>query len=164
MSQRKKHVLRIVRKAPIIIIVSFILLSSLALESVMARMVAVRHDDVNMRSGPGLEKKILWKLSAGFPLKVLKKSGKWLKVKDFEGTVGWVHKKVVNRSGHMIVKAQKKSQGRINIRSKPSTKAGIVAKAYYGVVFKTLKQRKGWVKVRHGKVTGWIKRSLLWGF
>ena len=164
MSQRKKHVLRIVKKAPVIILISFILSSSLALESVMAKMVAVRNDNVNMRSGPGLKKKVLWKLSAGFPLKILKRSGKWLKVKDFEGSVGWVHKNVVNNSGHMIVKVQKKTQGKINIRSKPSTRGKIVAKAYYGVVFKTLEQRKGWVKVRHGKVTGWIKRSLLWGF
>ncbi|XCN75058.1 MAG: SH3 domain-containing protein [Candidatus Electrothrix aestuarii] len=164
MSQRKKQALRIAKKASMIIMISCILLSSFALESAVARMVAVRNDNVNMRSGPGLKKKVLWKLSAGFPLKVVKRSGKWLKVKDFEGTVGWVHKNVVNRSGHMIVKAQKKSQGKINIRSKPSTRSKIVAKAYYGVVFRTLKKQKGWVKVQHGKVTGWIKRSLLWGF
>ncbi|MCI5132065.1 MAG: peptide-binding protein [Candidatus Electrothrix sp. EH2] len=146
-------------------IMSFVFLSTLvAAESVAAKMVAVKNNNVNMRSGPGLNKKVLWKLSAGFPLKVLKKSGNWLKVKDFEGSVGWVHKNVVNRSGHMIVKAQKNTKGKINIRSKPSTRSKIVAKAYYGVVFKTLQQKRGWAKVRHNKVTGWVKRSLLWGF
>jgi SH3-like domain-containing protein len=40
-----------------------------------------------------------------------------------------------------------------------------VAKAHYGVVFKTLKKKSGWVKVQHEKgVTGWVKRSLLWGY
>ena len=152
-------------KFSLLILMSFVFLSSVvAAESVAARMVAVKNNNVNMRSGPGLKKKVLWKLSTGFPLKVLKKSGKWLKVKDFEGTVGWVHKDVVNRTGHMIVKAQKNTNGKINIRSKPSTKSKVVAKAYYGVVFRTLQQQKEWVKVRHNTVTGWVKRSLLWGF
>ncbi|MCI5132247.1 MAG: peptide-binding protein [Candidatus Electrothrix sp. EH2] len=142
----------------------FILLSSLTAGSVMARMVAVKNNNVNMRSGPSLKKKVLWKLGTGFPLKVTKKKGDWLQVKDFEGSVGWVHKNTVNRTGHMIVKAQKKNKGKINIRHKPDTGSKIVAKAYYGVVFTTLGQKKGWVKVRHKNVTGWIKRSLLWGF
>ena len=142
----------------------FLLLSGLTAGPVMARMVAVKNDNVNMRSGPSLDKKILWKLGIGFPLKVTGKKGDWLKVQDFEGTVGWVHKDTVNRSGHMIVKAQRKSKGKINIRNKPDTGGRIVAKAYYGVVFETLEQKKDWVKVRHKDVTGWIKRSLLWGF
>lgn len=156
--------LNTMKKNIFIILFIFVLLSSLTAGTVMARMVAVKNDDVNMRSGPSLNKEVIWKLGIGFPLKVVKKSGNWLKVKDFEGTVGWVHKDVVDRSGHMIVKAQKKNKGKINIRNKPDTKSKVIAKAYYGVVFKTLEQRKGWVKVQHGDLTGWIKRSLLWGF
>ncbi len=152
------------KKNTFIILFIFVLLNSLTAESTIAKMVAVKNDNVNMRSGPSLNKKVIWKLGVGFPLKILKKKGKWIQVKDFEGTVGWVHKDVVSRSGHMIVKAQKKNKGKINIRSKPNTKSKVVAKAYYGVVFKTLDQKKDWVKVQHGKVVGWIKRSLLWGF
>ncbi|MDU9050958.1 MAG: SH3 domain-containing protein [Candidatus Electrothrix sp. Rat3] len=164
MKYSKKQRFRALKKASFLLLLSFVVLSSIGIESAAARMVAVKSDNVNMRSGPGLKKKVIWKLSAGFPLKVLKRSGNWLKVKDFENTVGWVHKNVVNRSGHMIVKAQKNSKGKINIRSRPGTKSKIIAKAYYGVVFRTVEQRKGWAKVRRGKVTGWIKRSLLWGF
>jgi len=152
------------KKRTFIILFIFVLLSCLTTESTIAKMVAVKNDNVNMRSGPSLSKEVIWKLGIGFPLKVLKTKGKWVQVKDFEGSVGWVHRDVVHRSGHMIVKAQKKSKGKINIRSKPSTKSKVIAKAYYGVVFKTLEQKKDWVKVQHGQVVGWIKRSLLWGF
>ncbi|MCI5218271.1 MAG: peptide-binding protein [Candidatus Electrothrix sp. LOE2] len=152
----KKHIL--------IILFIFTLLSSLSAGPVMAGMVAVKNDNVNMRSGPSLDTNVIWKLGIGFPLKVVKKSGDWLQVKDFEGAVGWVHKDVVDRTGYMIVKAQKKSNGKINIRHQPDTGSKVVAQAYYGVVFKTLDQQKGWVKVKHGNVTGWIKHSLLWGF
>ncbi len=131
----------------------------------MAEMISIKGNDINMRSGPGTKYKVLWKLGSGFPLKVLKKQGRWFRVQDFEGSVGWIHKNVTTRSGHMIVKVHKKSKKRINVRSGPSTKNRIVAKAYYGVVFKTLQQKSGWAKVEHEKgVTGWVKRSLLWGF
>ena len=154
----------LMKKNIFIIVFSCVLPSILTARSVPAGMVAVKNDDVNMRSGPSLEKEVLWKLGIGFPLKVIKKTGDWLQVEDFEGSTGWVHKDVVDRSGHMIVKAQKKTNGKINIRQEPDAGSRIVAKAYYGVVFETLEQRKGWVKVRQGEVTGWIKRSLLWGF
>ncbi|MCI5145376.1 MAG: peptide-binding protein [Candidatus Electrothrix sp. AR3] len=148
--------------ALLITLLCFTLLQSGTLMA--TELVAVKKDNVNMRSGPSTKKKVLWKLGEGFPLKVLKRSGKWLRVEDFEGTVGWVHKSVVNRSRHMIVKVYKKSKKTINVRRDPTTKSQIVAKAYYGVVFKTLDQKKGWVKIRHDKITGWVKRTLLWGF
>ena len=130
-----------------------------------AKMLSVEGNDVNMRSGPGTKYKVMWELGNGFPLVVLKQSGQWYRVRDFEGTIGWIHKDVVKRTPHMIVKVHKKSKKRINVRSGPGTKYRIVAKAYYGVVFTTLQQKNGWVKVQHEKgVTGWIKRSLLWGW
>ncbi len=118
-----------------------------------------------MRSGPGTQYKVLWQLGSGFPLKVLTQKGDWYRVQDFEGSVGWVHKMVTTSSPHMIVNVHKKTKRKINVRSGPGTNNRIVAQAYYGVVFKTLEQKNGWVHVEHEKgITGWIKRSLLWGY
>jgi SH3-like domain-containing protein len=129
------------------------------------KMVSISGNNVNMRSGPGTQYKVIWELGNGFPLIILKESGDWYRVRDFEGTIGWVHKDVTGRTPHMIVKMHKNSNKRINVRSGPGTKYRIVAKAYYGVVFKTLQQKNGWVNVRHADgVTGWVKRSLLWGW
>ena len=153
------------KKFRTLITCAVILLVCSVTSQAFAEMVSIRGDDVNMRSGPGTKYKVLWELGSGFPLVVLKRSGKWIRVRDFEGTIGWVHRDVVNRTGHMIVKVHKNSKKRINVRSGPGTKYRIVAKAYYSVVFKTLKQKNGWVNVQHEKgVTGWVKRSLLWGW
>ena len=153
------------KKTPSIILLTLLVLLIFNTATALAEMVAIKGNDINMRSGPGKKYRVLWKLGDGFPLKVLKRSGSWIRVQDFEGTIGWVHKSVVNREGHMIVKVHKKSKKRINVRSGPGTNKRIIAKAYYGVVFKTLEQKHGWAKVRHGQeVTGWVKRSLLWGF
>lgn len=130
-----------------------------------ADMASIADDDINMRSGPGLEHAVLWKLDTGFPVEILGTKGEWLQVRDFEGSSGWVHKKTVGRTPHMIVKANKGVDQQINVRREPDTSGAIVAKANYGVVFKTLEKKDGWVKVEHGQgVTGWVDGRLLWGF
>lgn len=126
-----------------------------------ATMVSVDADMINLRSGPGTNYKILWELGRGYPLKVIGSKGNWYRVIDFEDDKGWVYKKLVSRTPHLVVK--KKA---INIRSGPSTRYKIVRQAKRGVVFRTLERKPGWVKIRHEeeKVEGWIKRDLLWGW
>ncbi len=128
-------------------------------------MVSVAGEKVNLRKGPSTKYPIIWELGKGFPLRVVSSSGNWLKVSDFEQDVGWIYKKLVSKKPHLIVKTNKNSKARINIRSGPGTKYKVVGKAEYGVVFETLKRGDGWVKVRHESgLTGWVKRSLLWGW
>lgn len=130
-----------------------------------ADMASIADDNINMRSGPGLEHAVVWKLDAGFPVEILGTKGEWLQVRDFEGSSGWVHKKNIGRTPHMIVKANKGVDQQINVRKEPDTNGVIIAKANYGVVFKTLVKKDGWVKVEHGQgVTGWVDGRLLWGF
>ena len=136
-----------------------------SVSSALAKMVSVVGDNVNLRSGPGTKYSVKWKYGSGFPLKVLEEKGGWLKVEDFEGDSGWLYEKLTSRNGHMIVKVHKNQNKKVNIRSGPSTKYKIVGKAYYGVVFTTIKQQNGWAHVKHDSgLEGWIKRSLLWGF
>lgn len=149
------------------LIVMFCIFSLLMfnVSTAMAEMISIKGNNINMRSGAGTKYKVMWKLGSGFPLKVLKRSGRWIRVSDFEGTIGWVHRDVVTKTPHMVVKVHKKTKKRINVRSGPGTNNRIVAKAYYGVVFKTLQRKSGWVQVEHEKgVRGWVKRSLLWGY
>jgi len=128
-------------------------------------MVSVAGEKVNLRKGPSAQSQIIWELGKGFPLRVIGSQGKWLKVSDFENDVGWIYKDLVSSKPHLVVKANKNSKARSNIRSGPGIQYKIVGKAEYGVVFETLKRGKGWVQVRHENgLTGWVKRSLLWGW
>ncbi len=128
--------------------------------SAQAEMVSIVAAKVNMRSGPGKKYSVMWELGSGFPLKVVSKKGKWLKVSDFEGDIGWIYGGLVSHKAHLIVKKK-----RINVRSGPSSKSKTVGKANYGVVFRTLKQKNGWAKVKHENgLVGWVQRRLLWGW
>ena len=149
------------------ILLSFFLVSAFFFISspAVAKMASIAGEKVQLRSGPGTKYTAKYQYGAGYPLKVITEKGKWVKVKDFENDVGWVYKKYLTNTPHMIVKVNKGKKRKINIRSGPGTKYKIVGQAYYGVVFETISQKAGWANVKHESgLEGWIKRSLLWGF
>jgi len=98
-------------------------------------------------------------LFEGYPLKVTDKKGDWLKITDFENDNGWIFSALVV-SGNTVIVNGKKS---VNMRSKPNTKASIVASVDRGVVLTKVSAQGKWVKVKHSQGTvGWIYRPLLW--
>lgn len=124
------------------------------------QMVSIAGQQVNMRSGPGSGYPVLWELGFGFPLKVIGKKKHWLRIKDFEGDTGWVHRKFTYKNQTVIV-----TKKRVNIRSGPSTKDPVVGSAEYTTCFNLLDKIKGWVKIEQpGGRDGWIKQNLVWGW
>lgn len=123
-------------------------------------MVSVTGRLVNMREGPSTSSNAMWRLSSGYPLKVLGKRGNWLKVVDFEGDQGWVSKRLTGTAAHHIVKAP-----RANLRSGPGSNYRLVGQAAYGDVLRTLERRQTWVRVQTAEGQKvWIFRRLLWGW
>ncbi|MBA3056471.1 MAG: SH3 domain-containing protein [Gammaproteobacteria bacterium] len=123
-------------------------------------MVSVARPEINMRTGASTRHSVVWALSKGYPLEVIARKGKWLKVRDFEKDSGWVSRPLVNKTPHVIVKSSIS-----NVRSEPSTRGRILGKAPYGEVLRTLEHRDDWVKVqRDGGLKGWISRRLVWGW
>lgn len=125
------------------------------------QMVSVRGSVLNMRSGPSTNTEILWELAKGYPLQVIQRKGRWLKVRDFEGDTGWVAKSLTGRTPYYIVKSRI-----ANVRSGPGTKNRIVGKAEQGELLRTREKRDGWIRVdrQGGNKGGWISSKLLWGW
>jgi uncharacterized protein YgiM (DUF1202 family) len=123
-------------------------------------MLSVARPGINMRNGPGTRYDAKWSLAQGYPVEVLGRKGKWVRIRDFERDTGWIYRPLLAKQPHHIVKV-----GTANIRSGPGTRYRLVGKAIYGDVLRTLEKRKGWVKVRtDGGLSGWISRRLLWGW
>lgn len=125
-----------------------------------AEMVSINRAKATMRSGPGEKYPTKWELGVGYPLKVVSRQGNWLKVTDYESDTGWIYKKLVAKTPHLIVKKEKTI-----IRNGPGKNQRIVGNATRGVVLRTIKHKKGWVQVRHESgLSGWIQRDTLWGW
>lgn len=122
--------------------------------------VSIAGDNVNMRARPSTGADVLWRLGAGYPLKVLQRKGSWLRVVDFENDKGWVARRLTSGTPHVIVKSP-----HANLRSGPGTKYRILGRANYGDVFQVLDKRKTWIQVQgEDERKGWIARGLLWGW
>ncbi len=124
-----------------------------------AEYVSVKKDNVNIRTGPGTKNPVSMELFSGYPLKVLKRQGEWIKIADFENDSGWIHNSLVTKGDTVIINAKKS----VNMRSGPSTKSSIVADIERGVVLTRISRKGKWTQVRHSSGTvGWVYSPLIW--
>jgi SH3-like domain-containing protein len=140
-------------------IVAIVALTSLASEAVAQRMVSVKTNEANLRSGPGTQHDVQWVVDRGFPLEVLSRRGSWLQVRDFENDRAWIHRSLTGTTPHFIVTAKV-----ANVRSEPTTSSRILGKLAYGDLVKTLARKTGWIKIQRAGMRGWVSKKLLWGW
>jgi SH3-like domain-containing protein len=123
-------------------------------------MVSVKGETVNLRAAPSTNAEITWQLKKGYPLKVVKRQGDWLQVKDFENDSGWIARNLTARTPHHVVKAKI-----VNLRNGPGEQHRVVARLTYGEVVRTLEHRNNWVRVEQPNgPRGWVSKKLLWGW
>ncbi|MDR3067740.1 MULTISPECIES: SH3 domain-containing protein [Comamonas] len=122
--------------------------------------VSIKGKTVNVREQPNTRSATLWELSRGYPLQVTQRKGQWLRVKDYESTLGWVHAPLTSKSPHMVVTART-----ANLRSGPGLKHNRVGKLEQHEVLQTLKKQGSWAQVqRSNGQSGWVAKNLVWGW
>ena len=145
-----------------ILILTFALLGGVFTTSnALAERMAVIKDIANIRSGPGAKYEVLWQVEKNMPFEVLDKdkTGAWLYIKDYEGTIGWVQKDMLSKMDTVV--AIPKAE--CNVRATPSADGNIVFKAVKGVPFKVLERKGDWLHVQHTDGDeGWISKSMVW--
>jgi SH3-like domain-containing protein len=57
--------------------------------------VITKTDLCNIRSGPGMDAKILFTVEKGIPFKVLEHKDDWLRIEHADGDTGWIHDSLV---------------------------------------------------------------------
>ena len=118
--------------------------------------VSIKGNSVNVREKPTTRSSTLWELSKGYPLQIVKRQGQWLRVKDYEATLGWVHAPLTAK----VVTAHT-----ANLRSGPGQKHGRVGKLEQYEIVQTLKKQGSWAQVqRSSGQSGWVAQSLVWGW
>lgn len=124
----------------------------------LAERMTVNVSMANVRSGPGDEHNILWKLEKYHPVDVLKKQNDWYYFQDFESDKGWIHKSLLTSEPSVIVVSD-----RCNIRTGPGTTYDIAFTVERGVPFKVVKREGDWISIVHADGDkGWIHKNLVW--
>ncbi|WP_245809297.1 SH3 domain-containing protein [Desulfamplus magnetovallimortis] len=112
----------------------------------------------NVRSGPALDNDVLWQVEKYHPILVLEKKSGWIKFKDFENDVAWIHSSLADKTNSVI-----SIKDNCNVRKGPGTDYDVAFTVERGVPFKVLEKKGRWLNIEHGDGdVGWIYDSLVW--
>jgi SH3-like domain-containing protein len=113
-----------------------------------------------MREGPTYGHPILWVYRRkGLPVEIIGQYDVWRRVRDSEGTTGWIHSSMIAETRTVLVTAKSP----VVIRREDDSHARILALAQRGVVAKLLACSKNACEVDADGTEGWIDKKNIWG-
>ncbi len=127
----------------------------------LPRFVTLRSGEVNLRAGPGVRYPVEWIYKKRYlPVEIVAEYDTWRKIRDWQGTQGWVHQGMLSGKRSVIVVGDLRT-----LRADPSTSAPPSARLEEGVVAKLLKCPGGttWCKVEADGYEGWLRKAEFWG-
>ncbi|MBB3066606.1 MULTISPECIES: SH3 domain-containing protein [Limibacillus] len=125
----------------------------------LPRFASFRSDEVNLRTGPGVRYPIEWVYRRqGLPVEIVDEFETWRRVRDWEGTLGWVHQSML--SGRRTLRVQ---GDQVALRREPSESAALVAWLEGGVIGELKGCDGGWCRAEVAGYDGWLMRSDFYG-
>jgi SH3-like domain-containing protein len=125
------------------------------------RFVSLRADEVNLRAGPGVQYPVEWVYRRrDLPMEVIAEFETWRKVRDWQGTQGWVHQSMLSGKRTFVVTGDMRT-----VRAEPKATGRAVAMAEPGVIgaFDGCAPAEEWCRVTIGAFDGWLRRVDVWG-
>ncbi len=125
----------------------------------LPRFASLRAAEVNVRTGPGVRYPVEWVFKRrSFPIEIVAEFDTWRKVRDWQGTVGWVHRSMLSGRRTVLV------TGLVRLlHSEPAAGAKTVARLEPGVVAELLRCEKSWCEIQAAGHSGWLRKGEFWG-
>ncbi|MEM7290408.1 MAG: SH3 domain-containing protein [Pseudomonadota bacterium] len=132
----------------------------------LPRYVSIKSKRVNMRIGPGKQYRVEWMFQKqGLPLEIIQEFENWRKVRDSEGSEGWIlHSLLSGRRTVLVSPWEANEKTKLTILRKQSdASSAVVAKLEPGVLAKVQSCDDAWCKISIKKVEGFVEKDALWG-
>src|SRR5215208_291489 len=134
------------------------------------RYVSLKTDRVNLREGPSKEHRTAWVFQrAGLPVEIVAEFETWRRIRDAEGTEGWVlHSLLSGRRTALITPRNKGEEAPLPLLERADERAEVLAKLQPGVVANVKSCSGAWCRVivvlpGAPDVDGFIRQDRLWG-
>src|SRR6266542_4132408 len=120
------------------------------------RFVSLKPDRVNVRGGPTRDHEVTWVYTrAGLPVEITAESENWRRIRDWEGSEGWVYHSMLSGRRTAVVKAKEKDS-LVPLLAKPDATTDVIANLQSGVLG-TVKSCTGkWCRIVGHGFDGWI--------
>jgi SH3-like domain-containing protein len=129
----------------------------------LPRFVSLKSDRVNLREGPSMDHRTTWIYErAGLPIEITAEFGTWRKVRDSDGTEGWVLHTLLSGRRTALVAPWKKAEA-FMLYSTPAEDADPIARLQTGVIASIRSCDGKWCEVFGAGFDGYIEQTLLWG-
>jgi SH3-like domain-containing protein len=127
------------------------------------RFVSIKADRVNVRGGPDKDHDVSYIYTRlGWPVEITAEFEDWRRIRDSDGTEGWVYHSLL--SGKRTAVVQMKSKADLaQLYAKPDDKSAVTAQLQVGVLG-TVKHCTGtWCEISGDGFDGWVQQNELWG-
>jgi SH3-like domain-containing protein len=123
------------------------------------RFVTLASDEVNMRTGPGLQYPITWVLvRESLPVEIIREFDVWREIRTLDGDEGWVHQSLLSGRRTAVIRPNQQ-----RVFSKPETSSRPLAEVEPGVIVGVEECLQDWCYVDVLNYDGWMPKSAMWG-
>lgn len=125
----------------------------------LPRFASLKSSEVNLRTGPGKRYPVDWVLTyRNMPVEIIGEFDGWRKVRDWKGSVGWVHRSMLSGRRWAMVR-----KGVQPLFRAPETTAPLVARIEPKAIGRVLECQKIWCRIDFSGFEGWMRRAQFWG-
>ena len=127
------------------------------------RFVSLKTDRVNVRGGPDKDHDVAWIYTrVGWPVEITAEFENWRRIRDSDGTEGWVYHSLL--SGKRMAAVRLKSKTDLAaLHAKPDTQSPVTAQLQSGVLGSIKNCNGTWCRLAGDGFDGWIEQNRLWG-
>jgi SH3-like domain-containing protein len=129
----------------------------------LPRYVSLKSDRVNLREGPSKDHRTIWIFErAGLPVEITAEFDTWRKIRDSEGSEGWVLHSLLSSRRTALVAPWKKSET-VPLFAHRNDQIGPVAELQSGVIGSIASCDGTWCRIYGDGFDGYIHQNELWG-
>jgi SH3-like domain-containing protein len=127
------------------------------------RFVSLKPDRVNVRGGPTRDHEVSFVYTrAGLPVEITAESDNWRRIRDWEGSEGWVYHSLLSGRRTAVVSPKDKKQ-LVPLHYSSDASSVVIAKLQAGVLASVKRCDGSWCQIAGAGFEGWVVQQQLWG-
>jgi SH3-like domain-containing protein len=127
------------------------------------RYVSLKSDRVNLREGPSKDHRTRWVFQrAGLPVEITAEFETWRKIRDSEGSEGWVLHSLLSGRRTALIFPSRKAES-VELLTKPGNRGDAVARLQAGVIGSVRTCDGKWCRFLGEGFEGYVEQQNLWG-
>jgi SH3-like domain-containing protein len=127
------------------------------------RFVSLKADRVNVRGGPDKDHDVTFIYTrTGWPVEITAEFENWRRIRDSDGSEGWVYHSLLSGKRTAAVKLKSKTD-LAPIHAEPDAQSQVTAQLQSGVLGIVKRCTGTWCRVSGDGFDGWIEQTKLWG-